>query len=308
MKNLIYLLLLASFISCKKSEVGQMDPESFPTDSVVYFRDNPSGGIYVINKTRANHLQLALTATNPLVITSPNWGPNGKIYFVAKFEADSLMQVYSMNVDGSAVARLTDEQNVTHDQLSVSPISKKALFFKINTPTAGMYTINLDGTNEQRISDYVINPSWHPDGNRIIYVESFDANPNGQMISNIFIMNYDGSGKTRITHNTDVYKHYFYPFISPDGTKIAFTEFTTDTNNDTYLYSNIYSMNIDGTNEQKILVGNASNNWSNCNWSKDGKWLLISDANLNLLLLKADGSTQRQISSSGSQAAMLKNF
>ena len=56
--------------------------------------------------------------------------------------------------------------------------------------------MNADGTNDTPITvdgGTVLSPSWSPDDNRIIYtsfVESF---------SDLYIMNSDGSEKTKIT-------------------------------------------------------------------------------------------------------------
>jgi Tol biopolymer transport system component len=305
MKKLVYLLVFTPFLSCKKTEVSQVPTQvTMHNDSVVYFHDNPNGGIYVITETGTIKKRLALTDANPVVITSPNWGPDRKIYFIAKFQDDSLMQAYSMNIDGSGVTRLTNTRDMLHDNLQVSPSGNKALFYKISSsPLAGMYTINLDGSNEQRVDDYEVSPSWHPDGKHIIYVNSFDTNADGKIVFNIFLMNADGSNRTRITHNSNTDKVYALPFISPDGTKIVFS-MGTKTGNTT----EVYTANIDGSNEQKLPGAEPGEIWINRNWSKDGQWILINDGYANLWLVKADGSSKRQVANQGSQAGMVKNF
>jgi dipeptidyl aminopeptidase/acylaminoacyl peptidase len=59
-------------------------------------------------------------------------------------------------------------------------------------------------------------PVWSPDGTRI----AFESNPNGQ--SDLFVVNADGSGKTRLTTIGSTQEANFAPSWSPDGTRIAF--------------------------------------------------------------------------------------
>ena len=63
--------------------------------------------------------------------------------------------------------------------------------------------------------------------------------------SNIYIINIDGSGKTKLSNSPEWDGG---PVFSPDGSKIVFR---SDRENKT---PNLYIMNIDGT-EQKKLIG-----------------------------------------------------
>ena len=73
-------------------------------------------------------------------------------------------------------------------------------------------------------------PVWSPDGERIAFVSG------GNLNSDIYVMNADGSGITRLTHNNDA--SIRRPAWSPDGERIAFSR--RDGNGD------IYVMNVDG--------------------------------------------------------------
>ncbi len=82
--------------------------------------------------------------------------------------------------------------------------------------------------------------------NKIIYLQYDPAKSN-----EIWIMNYDGSNKTKvnITLPAGIEIHYHYPHLSPDGSKIIFQagkETATDRDED------IYTCNLNGTNVIKV--------------------------------------------------------
>src|SRR3989337_2066479 len=108
----------------------------------------------------------------------------------------------------------------------------------------------------------------------------------------IYVMNADGTGQTRLTFNpaSDI-----NPSWSHDGTKIAF-ESTRDGNDQ------IYVMNADGTGQTNI-----SNNLTNDgspSWSPDGiKIVFVStrDGNNEIYVMNADGTSQTRITTNPAQ-------
>lgn len=89
-----------------------------------------------------------------------------------------------------------------------------------------------NGTNDSR-------PRYSPDGSKIVF-ESFR---HGQ--PEIYVMNSDGSGQTRLTNDT---AYDTAPAWSPDGLKILFTSLR---DGDTALYV----MNADGSNPTRVTAG-----------------------------------------------------
>lgn len=84
-------------------------------------------------------------------------------------------------------------------------------------------------------------PRYSPDGSRIV----FQSGRDGQ--SEIYVMNADGTGQTRLTNNpaSDT-----APAWSPDGSKILFTTLRDDPNKPA-----LYLMNADGGNPTKVTDG-----------------------------------------------------
>lgn len=121
---------------------------------------------------------------------------------------------------------------------------------------------------------------------RIAFVSNRDGN------WEIYVMNKDGSGQTRLTHDPSTTNDDGMdqgPVWSPDGSQIAFTS-THGGNPD------IYVMHADGSNLTRLT--NDLANDSAPSWSPDGSRIAFSsnrDGNYEIYVMDADGSGQRRI-------------
>jgi Tol biopolymer transport system component len=102
----------------------------------------------------------------------------------------------------------------------------------------------------------------------------------------IYIMNADGSGQTRLTFNNfrDV-----CPSISPDGQKIVFSS------DRDYDYE-IYVMNRDGSNQQRLTTSVGFD--LHPDWSPDGSKIAFfseRDGNYEIYVMEANGSNQTRL-------------
>jgi len=189
---------------------------------------------------------------------NPAFSPDGeKIAFSRIEETDTgfSVDIYTANADGTGLKKLTHDP-AFDDSPTWSPDGKEIAFTSTRNGTtdasnrSDIYVTNADGTGEvRRITDWPGNeggPAWSPDGSKLLYVSTADTpafpNPGGD--SEIYAMNPDGSGVSRLTDNT---MGDGTPDWSPDGTKIAFSS-----NRDGK--AAIYTMNPDGSEQAKIVA------------------------------------------------------
>ena len=110
---------------------------------------------------------------------------------------------------------------------------------------------------------------------------AFDSNRDGNR--EIYVMNADGSGVTRLTDNTYGDTN---PNMSPDGRRIAFQS-TRDGNRE------IYVMNVDGSGQTRLTDTEGSN--QEPSWSPDGRRIAFQstrDRNWEIYVMNVDGSGQ----------------
>src|SRR5947209_7757156 len=104
-------------------------------------------------------------------------------------------------------------------------------------------------------------PQISPDGRRIVYQRNFADMSTDRRYSNLWIVNFDGSGDRPLTTGkfTDADARW-----SPDGTELAFT-----TNRDGS--TQVWRMWIDSGQMAQVTRMNEAP--GSLNWSPDGKWI-----------------------------------
>jgi hypothetical protein len=120
--------------------------------------------------------------------------------------------------------------------------------------------------------------------NRIAFASTRDAN------SEIYVMNADGSGQTRLTTNPAVDAT---PAFSRDRTKIAFSSGRTGN-------GDIYVMNADGSSQTRLTTSAATDAFPA--FSPDGTKIAFSSSrtgNGDVYVMNADGSSQTRLTTSG---------
>ena len=150
--------------------------------------------------------------------------------------------------------------------------------------------MNADGTRIRKLTDFVdVNhATWSPDAKRIAFSDSCVTVEDVLCPINVYTVNVDGSGLTRVTANTQGVED-INPAWSPDGSRIAFSELRS---ND---FESIYVMNPDGSN--RIRLTNSAYDGSPA-WSPDGtKIAFLRGA--DVYVMNADGSNPTPVTTGG---------
>jgi len=208
-----------------------------PDAKKIAFTSNRSGNdeIYVMNADGSKQTRLTESPDGDF---APSWSPDGrKIAFWSNRDRNG--EIYTMNADGSDQTRLTDDAAADHSP-NWGPDGRIA--FVSNRGTGNrtvLYIMNADGTDLRQLTGAAINwsesrPVWSRDGSKIAFVSNHDFPVDN---TEIYEMNADGSGETRITHSA---QRDDWPTWSPDGTRIAFAH-------GSLLKPEIYGINVDGS-------------------------------------------------------------
>ena len=138
----------------------------------------------------------------------PVWSPDGsKIAYLSWPESSASLDIYTMNSDGSGVEELYDSD--THDS-DINWQGDKITF----TRDSQIWIMNDDGTGAVQVTnpsnagvwgtanlpfgDY--DPRLSPDGTKIVFERLVnDTSPHGNY--DLFLINPDGSGETRLTNS-----------------------------------------------------------------------------------------------------------
>jgi TolB protein len=165
-----------------------------------------------------------------------------RIAFVS--DRDGNPEIYTVNADGSAPRRLTN--NPSDDNSPCwSPDHQRLAFVSWRDGSAQIYLVKADGSGLLRLTQDAgpnAGPAWSPDGTRIAYVVG------GQ---DIWVMNADGTNKVQLTTNA---ARDGGPAWSPDGARIYFVS-NRDIPNPQDSGDNrsfLYVMDADGANQHMV--------------------------------------------------------
>lgn len=258
---------------------------------------NQTENIWIMNADGSQARPLTRATAERAHAWSPHWSPDGsRIAFLSAMaldgsdalNGDEVYNIWVMNADGSGQIPLT--------QLTVAAVA-----------------------------DYP-HPHWSPDGTRIAFASSRALDPardavNLNGVSNIWVMNADGTDQNPLTSLTATDVMNYEPQWAPDGNRIVYiSNRALDGSNNlidapassdawnTFRIRNIWIMNADGTNQQPLT--RMTSYWTGdsvgSRWSPDGSRIgFVSRMSVdgsdrtsypyNLWVINADGTGMTSI-------------
>ena len=217
--------------------------------------------------------------------------------------------------------------------IALVPAADSAPHAAAAVPRPQIFVIGSNGAGETNITRNATgndSPSWSPDGTKVAFSSNRDGN------WEIYVMNADGSGTTRLTVNRSA--DDAAPTWSPDGSKIAFHS-DRDGNYEVYVMNadgsgqtnltkesgaedampswapngsrivfasegDLYTMNADGTSQARLTSGTADDFYPA--WSPDGTKIALSSrvgAKTFIELINADGTGRTRLTRGGAEYA-----
>ena len=165
------------------------------------YRTAGSGGDIMVVTDFVSKQLTNLTNGGILDRAQPVFSPDDKkIAFAAYDQGTDMVDIWIMNADGSNPINLTKSTDNTqlNGYPSFSPDGTQIIFTRGNMTTgANVYSMNVGGTGMKPLTSSGFD--WDPlfiSSSKIVFVSLRDGN------MEIYSMNADGSGQTRLTNNT----------------------------------------------------------------------------------------------------------
>lgn len=218
----------------------------------------------------------------PQITPTLNIQSGDEVIIFHSLQKDGTYEIYLMENGGEPIA-LTS--NTSKDMFPSVSVEGKIVFGSDRTDNSEIYTINMRGTDESRLTATTAQnwyPVWSPDGRQIAFVSDRDGD------NEIYVMQADGTQQTRLTSNK---ADDADPAWSPDGRQIAFSS-TRDGDDD------IYVMQADGTNVVRLTDAKGYDNHPS--WSPEGSKIVFAsfrDGNWEIYVMKYDGTGLARLTS-----------
>jgi len=180
-----------------------------------------------------------------------------------------------------------------------------------------IWIMDADGTNKAALtgnSNAGLDsraPVFSPDGMTIYFHSktALDGSNNGAAANsfNIWKINRDGTGKTKLTNETAAAKDCTEPSISPDGLTLVYVS-KSDIGMTPASSANIWKMNVDGTGRTALTINtNAALDSKNPHYSSDGTEIVFA-SKMNVNAAVANSFNIWKMASTGaSQVALTTN-
>jgi WD40-like Beta Propeller Repeat len=190
--------------------------------------DGAKGGIYISRLSgSARRRIVAFSSQNHdfephglnLPDDHPSFSPDSRrIVFTSNRANSSNWDIYSMNVNGTGLVRLTSTAGLDTEPVFSPDGSKIAFATERYGGDLELAVMGANGSGVQRLTNntlHDIEPAWRPDGQEIAFTRQFSSHE-----KDVFLMKPDGTEQRRITF-ADGEDHD--PTYSPNGQELVIT-------------------------------------------------------------------------------------
>jgi TolB protein len=268
-----------------------------PTSAPTFPSSAPDGCVCPTPGARQQRQSRGAVSTPPEKGQLPPSSASFQIAFAkAPDSATGHFQIYTMNLDGTNLRRVTPDDNNDYRQPSWSPDRKQLAFTRTSSQPqfqrqGEIFVSNADGSDMRPVAQGG-SPEWSPDGSLIVHhrgrgvvEEGADTGPS------VWTMKPDGSSPRILNDNgTDA-------TWSPDGQYIAFGSLRqSEFPNAPQGAVNEFRMRADGSDVKQLTADPVLTCFAD--WSPDGKLIAYTSqlgVFTRLMLMTPDGTGHRQI-------------
>jgi TolB protein len=207
-----------------------------------YYQGNPR---IVVHSTETGRRLPFYNQTASLNAPS-DFTPDGKQLLLYSTANGGFAHIYIANVDGSSLRPISPPGlRAIEVEAKVNPKTGSDLVFVSGrSGPPQIYRMNIDGADIVRLTDgqgEAVNPSWHPDGQKIAFAWTRGFEPGNY---NIFIMDVVSRTLVQLTHGAGRNEN---PVWAPDGQHIVFSSTRGRS-------TQIYTMLADGTQVKQLTT------------------------------------------------------
>lgn len=267
------------------------------------------------------------TEKSPVLIFRSDRNGSLDIYMIPLNQSNSTPNIMTHLTDN--IIQLTDN-NYDNKWPVLSPDGSKLAFVSNQSGKDYIYIMNIDGSNQHRLTDQIEKnenfPSWSRTGSKIVFSSGgrlafansdgtdyqqtnifssyacFSQDGNkilylGIQDSNIYTVNINDT--TQITQVTDDQSWKTSPCFSPDGNKIAFAANYGEG-------VQIYTMNLDGSELNQITNDQNAAGKGGVKWKSPGKIIYFSyeypdgNSNCDIYSIWTDGTNKQRLTTDSS--------
>ncbi|MDR9418492.1 TolB family protein [Gracilimonas sp.] len=319
MKKVIQLILFGTVFLFSGCGVLESDDKTFDAGPILFISDESgTNQLYSMDEDGNNITQLTNDPNFP--IYEAKWSPDGQKIAVISEVGDSndyseyRRAVFIMDADGSNRYQLTPQWITVQDSvrgalnyagalgITWKPNSKKIIFSRLMAPESfgnyDVFLINLDGTNEKRITKTIDltegTYDWSSDSDAfwgvVVDYSAQDSSGQGIQYTRLVLVDLDGEILKSWGEPGEKWQH---PAYSQSESKIAYIYVNKSQNRDVYI------INSDGTRRSNLTNGMCQFS-APIAWSQDNKQILLDCYNQNadghrIFIINADGTGVKNI-------------